>query len=97
MRGRFQALLVAVASAGSLLFCWISAAVRGAGPAAQGRGSRCLVVSLGAVAVRRRYCTPYGDSGPLSLLLGTALLAAVLRSTVSLPLALLTSVVGVVS
>ena len=33
-----------------------------------------------------------GDSGPLALLLGTALLAGVLRLTVSLPLAVLASV-----
>ena len=41
MRGRLQALVVAVAGAGSLLFCWVSAAAialvtlrRGAGPGA---------------------------------------------------------------
>jgi hypothetical protein len=39
-----------------------------------------------------------GDSGPLSLLVGTAALAAVLRSSVSLPLAVLASIaVGVLS
>ena len=43
MRGRFQALLVSVAGAGSMMFCWISAAVialvtlrRGAGHGAWG-------------------------------------------------------------
>jgi hypothetical protein len=34
----------------------------------------------------------YGDSGPLAMLIGTAVLALVLRSTVSLPLTVLTSV-----
>ena len=41
MRGRFQALLVTVAGAGSLMFCWISAAAvalvilrKGVGPGA---------------------------------------------------------------
>jgi hypothetical protein len=97
MRGRFQALLLAVGSAGSLLFCWISAAVVALvllrkGPAAGAWLLAWALLPSGAVLYA------YGDSGPLSLLLGTALLAAVLRSTVSLPLALLACVpVGVLT
>jgi hypothetical protein len=97
MRGRFQALMVTVAGAGSLMFCWISAAVlalvtlrKGAGP-----GSWLLAWAL-LPAGTLLYV--YGDSGPLTLLLGTMVLALVLRSTVNLPLALLASVpVGVVT
>jgi hypothetical protein len=91
MRGRFQALLVTVASSGSLLFCWIGAAVvalvtlrKGPGP-----GAWLLLWGLlpaGALAYM------VGDSGPLALLVGTALLAGVLRVTVNLPLAVLASV-----
>lgn len=90
MRGRFQALLVGVAGAGSLLFCWISAAAvalvtlrKGAGP-----GAWLLMWTLlpaGTLMVA------FGDSGPLSLLLSTMALALVLRSTVNLPLAILAS------
>jgi hypothetical protein len=91
MRGRFQALVVTVASSGSLLFCWIGAAVvalvtlrKGIGP-----GAWLLlwgVLPAGALAY------VVGDSGPLALLLATAVLAGVLRTTVSLPLAVLSSV-----
>jgi len=92
MRGRAQALLVAVAGGASVLFCWISAAVvalvtlrKGPGP-----GAWLLLWALlpaGTVAVL------YGDSGPLALLAGTTVLALVLRITVSLPLAVLASIV----
>ncbi len=97
MRGRFQALLVAVAGAGSLLFCWISAAVVALvtlrkGPAAGGWLLAWALLPALAVAYA------YGDGGPLSLLVGTAALAMVLRTTVNLPLALLGSVaVGAVT
>ncbi len=98
MRGRFQALLVAVAGAGSLLFCWISAAVLALVTLRKGAGAGRLVVCCG------RCCRPglllyaYGDSGPLALLLGTMVLALVLRATVNLPLAVLAGVpVGVVT
>jgi hypothetical protein len=97
MRGRFQALLVAAASAGSLLFCWISAAVVALVLLRKGAGAGAWLLAW-ALLPSGAVLYAYGDSGPLSLLLGTALLAAVLRSTVSLPLALLTSVpVGVLT
>lgn len=91
MRGRFQALLVTVAGAGSLMLCWVSAAVvalvtlrRGAG-----QGGWLLLWALlpaGVLAV------VFGDSGPAALLVSTTLLALVLRTTVNLPLAVLAAV-----
>ena len=95
MRGRSQALLVAFAGAFSSLFCWVSAAVIALVTLRRGVGSGAWLLFwalLPAVAL----AWVYGDSGPLSLLLGTAVLAATLRSTVSLSLAVLVSVpVGV--
>ncbi|MBP6683722.1 MAG: hypothetical protein KA159_10440 [Halioglobus sp.] len=97
MRGRFQALLVAVASAGSLMFCWISAAVVALVLLRKGPGAGAWLLAW-ALLPSGAVLYAYGDSGPLSLLLGTALMAAVLRSTVSLPLALLVCVpVGVLT
>ena len=91
MRGRFQALLVTVVGAGSLLFCWISAAVLALvtlrkGPAAGGWLLLWAVLPAGTLLY------VYGDSGPLALLVGTMALALVLRASVSLPLAILASV-----
>lgn len=97
MRGRLQALLVIVAGAGSLLFCWISAAAlaliilrKGAGPG--------LWLFMWALLPAGTLLYVYGDSGPLALLVGTTVLALVLRNTVSLPAAVLAAVgVGVVT
>ena len=97
MRGRLQALLVTLAGAGSVLFCWISAAVldlvtlrKGAGPGAW--------LFMWAVLPTGALWYVYGDSGPLALLAGTLTLALVLRATVNLPIAVLVSVgVGVVT
>lgn len=91
MRGRLQALLVAVAGAGSLLFSWISAAVIALvamrrGPAAGLWLLMWAILPAGAVLVMS------GDSGPLSLLMGTTVLALVLRITISLPMAMLMAV-----
>ena len=91
MRGRLQALLVAVAGSGSLLFCWISAAAIALVALRQGPGQG-LWLLLWAVLPAGALMLVFGDSGPFALLLGTTALALVLRSTVSLPLALLASV-----
>ena len=90
MRGRFQALLLVVAGSGSILFCWISAAVLALVTLRKGVGfgSQLLLWALLPSGVLL-YAT--GDSGPLALLLGTMLLAVVLRTTVSLSLAVLAS------
>jgi hypothetical protein len=91
MRGRFQALMVTVAGAGSLLFCWISAAVVALVTLRKGAGAGVWLLAW-ALLPSGALLYAYGDSGPLTLLVGTTLLAAVLRSTVNLPLALLVSV-----
>jgi hypothetical protein len=92
MRGRFQALLVTIASSGSMLFCWVGAAVVALVTLRKGLGPGAWLLMWGLLpAGALAYIA--GDSGPLALLLGTALLAGVLRTTVSLPMAVLTSVV----
>ena len=97
LRGRVQALLITVAGATSVLFCWLSAAVIGLvtlrkGTVAGGWLFIWALLPAGAVWYM------YGDGGPLALLAGTLTLAAVLRATVSLPLAILMTVaVGVVT
>lgn len=97
MRGRLQALVVAVAGAGSLLFCWISAAAIALVTLRRGAAQGGWLL-LWAVLPAGALMLAFGDSGPLALLLGTGTLALVLRQTVSLPLALLASVpVGLVT
>ena len=91
MRGRFQALLVTVVGAGSLLFCWISAAVLALVTLRKGPGAGGWLL-LWAVLPAGTLLYVYGDSGPLALLVGTMALALVLRASVSLPLAILASV-----
>lgn len=85
MSGRYRALLLAVASSGSLLFAWIGAAV--VALVILRKGSReglwlVLWASLPALLVTR----VSGDSSALAMLLGTAILALVLRASVSLAL-----------
>jgi hypothetical protein len=91
MRGRFQALLVAVVGAGSLMFCWVSAAAVALVTLRKGAGQGAWLLAW-ALLPAGTLVYAYGDSGPLTLLLGSAVLAVVLRLTVNLPLALLTSV-----
>ncbi|MFT4769395.1 MAG: hypothetical protein ACI8RN_002539 [Glaciecola sp.] len=85
MSGRYRALLLAVASSGSLLFAWIGAAV--VALVMLRKGSReglwlVLWASLPALLVTR----VSGDSSALAMLLGTAVLALVLRASMSLAL-----------
>ena len=97
MRGRLQALLVVVAGSGSLLFCWISAAVVALVTLRKGVGAGAWLF-LWALLPAGTLLYVFGDSGPLALLAGTMVLAVVLRSTVSLPSAVLASVaVGAVT
>jgi hypothetical protein len=91
MRGRWQALVVTVAGAGSLLFCWISAAVVALVILRKGVGAGAWLF-LWALLPAGTLLYVFGDSGPLTLLAGTMFLALVLRNTVSLPLAILASV-----
>ncbi|WP_189478749.1 hypothetical protein [Parahalioglobus pacificus] len=97
MRGRYQALLVAVAGSGSFLFCWISAAVVALVTLRQGAASGAWLL-MWAVLPAGVLAVVFGDSGPLQVLLGTAALAFVLRVTVSLATTLLAAVaVGFIS
>jgi hypothetical protein len=91
MRGRLQALLVTVVGAGSLMFCWISAAVVALVTLRKGAGAGAWLF-LWALLPAGTLLYAFGDSGPLTLLAGTMFLALVLRNTVSLPLAILASV-----
>ncbi len=91
MRGRFQALLVTVAAAGSLMLCWISAAVVALVTLRRGAGQGAWLL-LWALLPAGTLMLVFGDSGPLALLVCTGVLAVVLRQTVSLPLAVLASV-----
>lgn len=97
MGGRYRALLVAVASSGSVLFCWIGAAVAALVTLRQGPatgGGVVLWASLPALVLVQ----VTGDTTPLALLLGTFVLALVLRLSVSLALAVLASAaVGIVT
>jgi hypothetical protein len=97
MRGRLQALLVVVAGSGSLLFCWISAAALALVTLRKGAGAG-LWLYMWALLPVGTLLYFVRDSGPLMLLSGTMVLALVLRTTVSLPLAVLAAVgVGVVT
>ena len=97
MRGRFQALLLVVAGSGSILFCWISAAILALVTLRKGVGTGAQLL-LWALLPSGVLLYTTGDSGPLALMVGTMFLAGVLRTTVSLPLAVLASLlVGVVS
>lgn len=90
MSGRYRALLLAIASSGSLLFAWIGAAVVALVTLRRGAQEGFWIVlwaSLPALLVTR----VSGDSSALVMLLGTAVLAWVLRSSVNLAL---TSVVS---
>lgn len=91
MRGRGQALFVALAGSASVVFCWISAAAialvtlrRGAG-----EGAWLLFWALLPAAI---IAWQFGDSSYIVLFAGTLALALVLRGSVSLPLTLLGSV-----
>ncbi|MFV0277362.1 MAG: hypothetical protein ACK5HY_09285 [Parahaliea sp.] len=91
MRGRLQSLLVAMAGAGSLLLCWVSAAVIALVTLRRGAGQGAWLL-LWALLPAGALMLVFGDGGPLALLVATTALALVLRATVSLPLAILASV-----
>jgi hypothetical protein len=97
MSSRYRALLVAMASAGTLLFCWVGAAITALVTLRKGPAQGAWVLlwaSLPALVVMRIS----GDSTPLALLAGTFVLALVLRVSVSLALAVVASAaVGVVT
>ncbi len=97
MRGRMQALLVAVVSASTLLFAWISAAVIALVTLRRG-WSEGVFVLLWAALPASYALFRFGDLGSLAMLAGTAVLAVVLRLTISWSQALVASVaVGAVT
>lgn len=97
MRGRWQALAVAVLGAGSLLFGWVSAAAVALVTLRRGLEAGGWLV-LWALLPAMLAAWMSGDAGSVLLLLGTFLLAGVLRISVSLSLAVAASVlVGLAS
>lgn len=97
MRGRFHALALTVAGAGSILFCWLSASILALATLRKGVGTGAQLL-LWALLPSGVLWYAVGDSGPLMLLVGTGLMAALLRLTVSLPLTVLANMaVGVLA
>ena len=92
MRGRMQALLVVVVGASTLMFSWISAAVVALVTLRKGAREGVWLL-FWALLPAGALLAVFGDSGPLAMLVGTSVLALVLRTTVSLSLTLLASVV----
>ena len=91
MRGRWQALAVAALGAGSLLFGWISASAVALVTLRKG-WTEGMWLTLWALLPAGLIAWFSGDSGSVLLLLGTFCLAATLRESVSLPLAVVVSV-----
>ncbi len=90
MGGRARAMLIAIASSSSLLFAWIGAALVALVTLRKGlaEGMQLLLwASLPAIILAR----VTGDSTVVALILGTGILAVVLRLTMSLALAALGS------
>ena len=97
MRGRWQALAVAVLGAGSLLFGWLSAAAVALVTLRKGLAEGTWLV-FWALLPAFLAAWASGDIGGIVLLLGTYGVAVVLRTTVSLALALLVAAaVGLLS
>ena len=91
MRGRWQALGIAVLGSGSLLFGWISAAAIALVTLRKGTASGGWLV-LWALLPAVIITAMTGDTGSAMLLLGGYGLAVVLRESVSLSLAVMASV-----
>jgi len=88
MRGRMQALWVAVLGACTLMFSWLSAAVIALVTLHRGPGEGVYILAW-AVLPAGVLLAVYGDIGPLSTIVGTATLAVVLRWASSWQLVLL--------
>ena len=91
MRGRWQALGVAVLGSGSLLFGWVSAAAIALVTLRNGSASGGWL-TLWAILPAMIIAAISGDTGSVLLLLGTFSLAVILRESVSLSLAVMASV-----
>ena len=82
--------MVAVLGASSLVFSWISAAVIALVTLRRGSGEGAYILAW-AVLPAGYWLFALGDSGPMGMIVGTAALAAILRSLVSWPLVLLSA------
>ena len=91
MRGRWQALGVAVLGSGSLLFGWVSAAAIALVTLRNGSASGGWL-TLWAILPAIIIAAISGDTGSVLLLLGTFSLAVILRESVSLSLAVMARV-----
>ena len=91
MRGRWQALGVAVLGSGSLLFGWISAAAIALVTLRRGTAAGGWLV-LWALLPAVIITAMTGDTGSVMLLVGAFGLAVILRETVNLSLAVMASV-----
>ena len=87
MRGRSQALWVAVLGASTLMFAWLSAAVLALVTLRKGAAEGAYILAW-AILPAGVLLGVFGDAGPLSLIIGTTALAVILRNTVSWQLAL---------
>lgn len=97
MRGRTQALWVAVLGASSLMFSWISAAVLALVTLRKGPVEGAYILAW-AVLPAGFLLAVFGDVGPLGMIVGTTTLAMLLRSTASWPLTLFAaSLIGAVT
>ncbi|MEP5764706.1 MAG: hypothetical protein ABJ308_08930 [Halieaceae bacterium] len=97
MRGRNQALWVAVIGASSLMFSWLSAAVLALVTLRRGPAEGAYILAW-AVLPAGFLLAVFGDVGPLGMIVGTTALAALLRWSLSLPLTLCaSSVVGAIT
>jgi len=92
MRGRLSALLVTVAGASSMMFCWVSAAVIALVTLRKGVGEGAWLL-MWALLPAGFLLFYMGDTGPVAMLVGAMFLALVLRTTVSLSVTMLASVV----
>lgn len=96
MGGRSRAMLMAMASAGSLLFGWFSAALVALVTLRKGYGEG-LMLLLWAALPALLLIRVTGDSTVLALILGTATLALILRASMSLALTALASAAVAIS
>ena len=90
MKGRLQAVIVAVFATGSVLFSWVGAATVALVTLRQGasQGSQVLFWAMCPAVV----IAAMGDTGPVTALLGVMLAAVVLRHSASWQLALAAAV-----
>lgn len=88
MRGRLQALIVTLVGATSLLFSWVGASAIALVTLRLGTAQGLWLLAWGVLPALALYVS-FGDPQPLTMLVGTAVAALVLRATVSLSLAVL--------